>query len=90
MVHHVLASFSCLLGVRASHDGEVGGVSRPERGGPESQQDRRGDQSVPVERSADMRGLGPLGPYLGGEGQSRGAHCQHDDICGWVTWMQSP
>lgn len=49
VVHHVLASFSCLLGACAPHDGEVGGVSRPERGGPESQQDGRGDQSVPAE-----------------------------------------
>ena len=50
LVDHVFADLSCLPRLHVPHDGEVGALCRPQRGGPESHQDGGGDQSVPERR----------------------------------------
>lgn len=50
LVHHIFAKLPHLFRLQISHGGEVGTLSRPQRGRTQAQQDGGRDQGVPAER----------------------------------------
>lgn len=50
LVHHIFAQLSHFFCLQIPNDGEVGTLSRPQRGCTQAQQDGGRDQGVPVER----------------------------------------